>query len=334
MDKKIHVHGGDIYRHKNVIDYSANINFRGMPDAVKEAAQKAVEYCEHYPDSHCDQLKEAIAEREGIQKENIICGNGAAELIFSLVLAKKPKKALIPAPSFYEYEQALLSVGCEIQRYVTKESDDFQPPQTDMVFLCNPNNPTGMILDREFLEMVLRRCEVCNTLLVLDECFNDFLDYPDDYTMKPYVNNSKHIFILKAFTKMYAMAGLRLGYGLTSNKELTNQMAAVRQPWSVSIPAQMAGVVAEKDKDYALESVAIIQKERIDMREELRKKGYQVLDSRANYLFFKGAADLYDYCLERGFLIRDCSNYEGLEPGWYRITVKSSQDNQRLLEIL
>ena len=343
MDKKIHTHGGDIYRHKNVIDYSANINYRGMPDKVKEAAQKALDYCEHYPDSTCDKLREAIAWRESVEKEHIICGNGAAELIFSLVLAIKPKKALLPAPSFYEYEQALLSVGCEIQKYVTEEESDFQPqhdfiehitPEIDVVFLCNPNNPTGMVLDRDFLEAVLRRCEECNTLFVLDECFNDFLENADTFTMKFFVKTSKNIFILKAFTKMYAMAGLRLGYGFCSSEHLLERMSMVRQPWSVSIPAQMAGTAAAKEVQFAEDSARMIQKERNVMRIGLLKKGYHVLDSKANYLFFKGPEDLYERCLEKGYLIRDCSNYEGLGKGWYRITIKSSEDNKQLLSVL
>lgn len=343
MERKIHTHGGDIYRHENAVDFSANINFRGMPTSVKEAAQKAVNYCGHYPDTSCEKLREAIETREGIQKQNIICGNGAAELIFSLVLAMKPEHALLPAPSFYEYEQALLSVDCDIHRYVMKEADGFQPmedyidyitPQMDMIFLCNPNNPTGMVLEKTFLEKVLKRCEECNTLLVLDECFNDFLENAEGYTMKEYIGKSEHIFILKAFTKMYAMAGLRLGYGFCSNKTLMEKMSVVRQPWSVSIPAQMAGTAAAKEVIFAEESAAIIHKERAFMREELLKKGYYVLDSKANYLFLKGPENLYDTCLEKGFLIRDCSNYEGLEKGWYRITIKSPENNRRLLVIL
>lgn len=343
MDRKIHTHGGDIYRHKHTIDFSTNINFRGMPDSVKEAAQKAVEYCVHYPDSTCWKLREAIAMREGISKEHIICGNGAAELIFSLALAMKPKKALLPAPAFYEYEQALLSVDCEIQRYMMKEADGFLPQQDfidsitsqiDVVFLCNPNNPTGMVLEKGFLEKVVGRCEACDTFLVLDECFNDFLEKSEDYTMKEYIGKSEHIFILRAFTKMYAMAGLRLGYGLCSNKDFMEKMSVVRQPWSVSIPAQMAGAVAAKEVQYALDSTAMIHKERAFMRAELQKKGYFVLDSKANYLFFKGPEDLFERCLQKGFLIRDCSNYEGLSKGWYRVSIKSPQDNRKLLSVL
>lgn len=343
MKKKIHTHGGDIYRHEHVVDFSANINFRGMPESVKRAAKEGVDYAAHYPDVACDKLREGIAKRDGVKKEHIICGNGAAELIFSLALALKPSEALLLVPSFYEYEQALLSVDCRIRRYYTKEEQDFQPQEdfleqiteeTEMVFLCNPNNPTGMVLEKDFLRKVLERCEACHALLVLDECFHDFLTDAGAYTMKAYVEHSQHIFILRAFTKMYAMAGLRLGYGFCSNETLMEQLHLVRQPWSVSIPAQMAGRAAVEEVEFVRESVEIITAERSFMRDTLRKKGYQVLDGKANYLFFKGSPFLYEECLEKGFLIRDCSNYEGLSKGWYRITIRTPEENRRLLEIL
>lgn len=339
----MHKHGGDVYNHKNIIDFSANINFLGMPESVKQAAKDAVEKCVNYPDTSCVKLRSAIAEREQIEMEQVICGNGAAELIFSLVLAVKPRRALLLAPTFYEYEQALHTVGCKIDRYYLQESSDFCMqedflerivPEMDMVVICNPNNPTGVLTEEDFLEQILRRCEKHNALLVLDECFNDFLEEPERYSMKRYVVESKHLFILKAFTKMYAMAGLRLGYGLCGEKELLAGMNQNRQPWSVSIPAQYAGVAAAKEIVFAEESRRQIQREREFLKQEMLKSGYPVIGSAANYLFFKGSKDLYEKCLKQGILIRDCSNYEGLRTGWYRIAVKSHPENLRLLEVL
>lgn len=339
----MHKHGGDIYSHKDVIDFSANINFRGMPEKVQKAAKAAVDSCGNYPDTECRALREAIAEREQVSAEQIICGNGAADLIFSLVLAKRPRKALLLAPTFYEYEQALQNVECEIEKYYLKESNGFQvqedflshlTPETDMVFFCNPNNPTGVLTEPEFLEQVLSRCECCDTLLVMDECFNDFLEDPKHYSMKKCLSRTKQLFILKAFTKMYAMAGLRLGYGMCSDQELLGKMNRNRQPWSVSLPAQMAGIAAAGEQEFAAKSAAEIKGEREFLKQELEKAGYPVIGSMANYIFFQGSQNLYECCLAKGFLIRDCSNYEGLAPGWYRIAVKGHREDQLLLEAL
>ena len=218
--KSYHTHGGDVYRHQNVTDFSANCNPFGTPESVKEAVARAMDQVCHYPDVECERLREAISRYEETPQEQIICGNGAADLIFALVLALKPKKALLPAPTFAEYEQALEAVDCEIKRYTLKEECGFLvgrefleciTEELDMVFLCNPNNPTGVLMEQDFLQDVLRRCEKCGCILMLDECFVDFVEHPNVHTMKPYLAESENLFILKAFTKRYAMAGVRLG---------------------------------------------------------------------------------------------------------------------------
>ena len=300
----MHKHGGDIYRNIDVIDYSANINPGGLPDKVIAAAIEGVKLSTHYPDVECQELRAAIAKEEGLNMDYIRCGNGAADVIFSLVLAVKPKKALLIAPSFYEYEQALRAVDCQISYYYLEEEKDFVPQddmleaindELDILFVCNPNNPTGVLLDTAFLERILDKCNECNILMVIDECFNDLIDEPDKYTMKARLESNKRLFILKAFTKIYAMPGLRLGYGLSSDNEIINKMILVSQPWSVSIPAQKAGLAALEEKEYVKETMAEI-----------------------------GA--------EKKIMIRDCSNYEGLTKGYYRIAVRGHEDNQKLLE--
>lgn len=336
-------HGGDIYSNKNVIDYSANINFLGMPESVRKAAKDAVDLSEHYPDVQCRDLKWAISERDQISPDLIFCGNGAADVIFSLVLAKKPKNALLPVPSFYEYQQALQSVRCKITTFGLDEKNGFRvtedilshiTPQTDMLFLCNPNNPTGEVVERELLEKVLRKCEQAGTLLVVDECFNDFLEEPEKYTMMPFVEKSENLFILKAFTKMYAMAGLRLGYGICSDGALIDRMERISQPWRVSIPAQAAGIAAVKETEFVEKSRREIGIQKKKMLDAMCDMGYQVYGSKANYIFFEGEHHLGEQMKERGFLIRDCSNYQGLHLGFYRIVVRGEEDNKAFLQAL
>lgn len=339
----MHHHGGDIYRHQHVTDFSANMNFRGMPESVQTAAQEAVLSCGNYPDPSCSALREAIARREGAAPRQVICGNGAAELIFSLALAKKPRRALILAPTFYEYEQALRVAGCETERHYLKESEQFVLkedilericPGMDVVFLCNPNNPTGELISPRLLSQILAQCICCRTLLVVDECFLDFVEDSERFSMKQYLGDCRSLFVLKAFTKLYAMAGLRLGYGLCSDETLLHDMQNVRQPWSVSIPAQQAGIAAAAEVEFAEESRRLIGAEREFLRRELMRLGYPVVGSKANYLFFKGPVWLFEACLQAGFLIRDCGNYEGLVPGWYRIAVRSREENLALLQVL
>ena len=158
---EIHKHGGDIYRHKNVLDFSSNCNPYGTPEGVKKAGAAAMELVCHYPDVECEGLRRALAEAEGVPIKSIICGNGAADLIFGLALALKPGKALLPAPTFAEYEQALRAWGCETEYYVLSEEEGFCPGEgfldhigkdTDMVFFCNHNNPTGVAVEHEYLK--------------------------------------------------------------------------------------------------------------------------------------------------------------------------------------
>ena len=225
---KEYIHGGDIYRHPDVLDYSANINPLGTPPGVIRAAKDSMERVCHYPDACQEKLKQALAEYEQVPVEWLICGNGAAELIFALVQAVKPKRALVLAPTFAEYAQALEAVGCEVNREILKKEDGFtlqdrildrlQKEDLQMVFLCNPNNPTGILMDPKLLRKIVTLCEKRQIYLVVDECFLDFVPEPEAHTLKGELKGKKYLFLLKAFTKRYAMAGLRLGYGITSGE--------------------------------------------------------------------------------------------------------------------
>ncbi len=343
MQKEIH--GGDIYGTPCRIDFSANINPLGMPERVVQAACEGVRLSAGYPDLHCRQLRTAIAEREQVPEQWIICGNGAAELVYALTAALKPRRALLTAPGFAEYEQALRAFGddCQLSFYYCREENGFAlkedylnclTPDLDLVFLCSPNNPTGLTIPADLAEQIAHRCEENHIFLVMDECFNGFLEQGDALSMKRFSGKMPGLFILKAFTKLYAMAGLRLGYGLCSDQGLLGRMHCMLQPWNVSIPAQMAGCAALKETEFVKETRAYIRRERTILLDELRKRQYFCLDSEANYIFFRGPRDLYDRCREEGILIRDCSNYRGLAPGYFRIAVRTRKENEELLRVL
>ena len=273
--------------------------------------------------------------------EEILCGNGAAELFFAVVQAVWPQKALVIAPSFSEYEEALRSVGAEVEYYYLCEEDNFQiredyvdklSEEIDMIFLCNPNNPTGQTIDRDMLIKILDRCKKQNIVVILDECFLEFLDEPNRYEMSDLRGEYPNLLIIKAFTKIFSMPGLRLGYAISSNQDILEEMSWKLQQWNVSVPAQMAGVAAlEKPKEYIRQTREYVSGQREYMRNIMKMMGYVVFASKANYLFFKGRPGLEKEALEAGFLIRDCQNYEGLSEGFYRIAVRTKEENERLI---
>ena len=336
-----HVHGGNIYTYKNCLDFSANCNPLGTPESVKQAVRDSLDHLKDYPQVGYAPLKEAIAAYEDVKPEHIICGNGAAELVFSLCHALKPKKALIPVPTFAEYEQALESVGAEVEHVLLKEEDEFRVQDSfidwlhkdlDMVFLCNPNNPTGMLTDREFLFRLLRVCRELGIFLVVDECFQDFIREPGQYSLKAQLPRYHNLFLLKAFTKRYAMAGVRLGYGITENQELLEKMTQVTQPWNISVMAQAAGIAALKENEYVENGRQMVFEEAKYLREKLQEFGMEVFPSEANYIFFKGPENLFEKCVKHGVLIRDCSNYFGLKKGYYRVAVRTHEENEKLIQ--
>ncbi len=338
-----HTHGGDVYRYRNCIDFSANCNPLGTPESVREAIRQCLDHLHEYPQVGSLDLLDPIADYEGVPKNQVICGNGAAEVIFSLCRALSPKKAMVLAPTFAEYEQALRSVNCDVQYFYLNQNRDFAVDESlldavteelDIFFLCNPNNPTGMLTDREFLIRLLKKCRETGVFFVIDECFLDFVRKGDAYTMKAFLPEYDNLFLLKAFTKRYGMAGVRLGYGLSGNRSLLDTMEEMTQPWNVSTLAQAAGKAALLESDFLRKGREIALTEREYLRKELTDIGYHVYPSKANYLFFEARETLFEECRERGFLIRDCSNYPGLSKGFYRIAVRLHEDNEALIQTL
>lgn len=346
----MHKHGGDIYQlTKKVLDFSINVNPLGMPERVRRAAKKGVVESHRYPDVTYNKLVVAIAEQEDCFAHQVVCGNGAADLIFNLVRSINPKRALILAPGFYEYEQALNSVGCQVDVFLLEKETSFSlygqslqeqflkqiKEDTDLIFLCNPNNPTGMLTDKAFLNLVLKKCQEQGTLLVVDECFMDFVDEHKNQSMVQETKNQENLIVLKAFTKIYAIPGLRLGYMITGNEKILTHMGEISQPWSVSIPAEKAGIAALKEEKYRRRTVKLIQKEKQFLGEQLARLPITVYQGEANFLlFFSENKSLQEACLKRNILIRDCSNFQGLSPGYYRICVRKRRENKKLITAL
>ena len=325
-----------------LLDFSANVSPLGMPAGVAAALAGCAPDCDRYPDPLCRALSAAIGRAEGVPGEWVLCGNGAADLIWRAALALRPARALVTAPAFAEYEAALAATGCAVERYFLSEEKDFRleegfleaiRPGVGMVFLCEPNNPTGLTTPRPLLLRVLARCRQAGALLVLDECFGDFLADPAAHTLKGELAEG-NLLILKAFTKLYGMAGVRLGYALCADGALLAKLRAAGQPWAVSTPAQAAGLAALKETEYVAAVRALVASERPRLAAGLAALGCRVLPGEANYLLFRCERPLCQPLRRRGILLRSCDNYHGLGPAWYRTAVRTGAENSRLLAAL
>lgn len=335
-------HGGDIYDKNTVIDLSANTNPFKTPEGILKAISGSLQTLDRYPDPYCRELVSAIAEHEGLPKRFILCSNGAAEMIYSFCYAVKPKKAVETAPTFSEYSLALANVGAEISRYLLKKENQFdikedffefldkEKPQA--VFLCNPNNPTGRVIPKELLIRLLNICREREIRLFLDESFVDLCD--NAVSMKCFLDSFPQLFILKAFTKSYGMAGIRLGYGLCSDEGLLCEMSKTVQPWNVSTVAQVAGKAALQQQVFLQRTKRLISQERPRLKSMLEKLGCWVCDGNANYLLFSGEQNLDKKLLQRRILIRNCENCYGLGEGWFRTAVKLPRDSNALISAM
>lgn len=340
------VHGGDtaafeITYGTKPLDFSSNVSPLGVPEGVVRAIAEAAKGADAYPDPHCRALTEAIAEKENVHPEWVLCGNGASDLIRRIVQAVKPGRALVTAPCFSEYEAALSGVNCHIVRYLLAE--DFRleegilpliTEETGLLFLTQPCNPAGVSVPKALCERILARCEETGTLLVMDECFIDFTDAPDELSMLSYVKDSRMLVVLKAFTKIYAMAGVRLGYMLSSDRDFAEAVYEAGASWSVSHLAQAAGIAALRETDHVARVRALVRQDRPRMISALREAGMYVVEGEANFLLFHSPVPLSEALAGRGILIRNCGDYHGLDDLWYRCAIRKPEENDRLVSAI
>ncbi len=330
-------HGGDIYTNTVRLDFSANLNPAGTPAAVRDAIIKAASSCAAYPDPYCAKLREGIALLEGVPCETVLCGNGAAELVYAFAYALlKEKKALIVSPTFCEYETALTAAEKAVDHYVLAEKDGFRVTRALLnvdfsqycaVFLCAPNNPTGITVDAS----VIRALAHTGVRLFLDLSFLDLTVDPHKYDIPALIKAFPNMVILRAFTKSYAMAGVRLGYALCGDEVFLSAMSRKTQCWNISSLAQAAGLAALSCSSWLRESVQVIAAERERLTKELQALGVRVYPGEANFLLLYSETDLCSEMLKCGILLRDCSEYTGLRKGFVRIAVRTKEENDVLL---
>lgn len=350
-------HGGNVHAWaragggsvNNVLDFSANINPLGLAGSVQQAIDQSIKLIVHYPDAEAILLKDAISSYYNVDIEAITAGNGAVELLYLLTHTLRPKRVLIPAPSFSEYQRAARAADAEVEYAYLSPTNHFaididaicsRLPHVDMVFIGNPNNPTGTLLPRSALERLVSAAGQAGVFVVIDESFIDFISDGQAYTCRPLLTQYDNLVILHSMTKFYAIPGLRLGFAL-SNPRLAARLHAAKDPWNVNLIAQAAGVAALSDQDYQERSRQVIACEKKVLYGGLQAiTGLKPFLPSVNYILIdiaatgQTAARLRQTLAEQGILIRDCSNYPGLSPYYIRVAVKLHEQNKMLLKHL
>ena len=312
-----------VFREKNIkeiLDYSSNINPYGIPESLKKRITENLEILERYPDPDYIELRQKLAHLNKVDVSNIILGNGATEIIFLFMEVINPQKVLIVSPTFREYERAVKATEragdssilgnsnkkkydkksfekqkIEIEHFEVKENDDFKlnihnlknelEKKYDLLIICNPNNPTGKFLKLDETEEILKECNKYNTKLFIDEAFIDFLKDGIKESIINTKEDKQNLFVTRAFTKFFAIPGLRLGYGIYFDKNLEKRISEKKEPWSVNNIAEMAGLTVLDDTEYIEKTLKWIKEEKIYMYEKLNKiSGIKVYETEVNFI--------------------------------------------------
>ena len=345
-------HGGEYTDYNQIkLDFSVNTNPLGMPGNLSYALTTNVDALEKYPDRRSEELCHAISKKRGVPIDNIFIGNGASEVISLLAKVLVPKNALIIEPTFSGYERALLSSGANVSHYQLSEESGYaltgefisslEKSKCEVLFACSPNNPTGRIIEPALVKEIADLCEKKKIFFILDECFMGFVENSDHYSCQSLLADHPHLILLDAFTKLYSIPGIRLGYCISSNNELIKALYDAQPEWSVSTYAQLAGKEALLEDKYVDKTIKLVSTERAFLIKELRLLGFETYESQANFILFnvpshigKGR-DLQEFLAkDHHILIRSCDNFIGLSKDYYRIAIKLHDKNQALIEAL
>ncbi|PAV27990.1 threonine-phosphate decarboxylase [Virgibacillus profundi] len=333
-----------ISKPKNLIDFSANINPFGPPGILKEKWSELYPEIYDYPDPHTLILKERIAERENVDRSSILIGNGGSEIISLIGRMLAGKNVLLIEPAFSEYEKACNKNGCQIFYHHLKEPEweldekeiALKLKGMDAVFLCNPNNPTGIRYPHSTIVKLLKECKQNNSYLIIDEAFYDFLE--DYIPIAPLLKDYSNLIILRSMTKMYAIPGLRLGYVL-AGKHIIEKLSDDQPHWSVNILAMSAGELCLQDDRFIDNTINFIHTERERLFSFFHREAFVVSESSINFYLLRDPLEkeqmpFFEFLLRRGIVPRHTYNFPGLEGKWLRFAIKGTKENNRLMEVL
>jgi threonine-phosphate decarboxylase len=346
-------HGGDIYSvmkqrgvaQSELIDFSASINPLGTPRHVILEIKKGLRNLIHYPDMNATKLREKLGSVYNIDQNSIICGNGCTELIHLVPRTMGFQKVLIVQPTFSDYERAcrIARSECIVTYYMLDRENNFDVgPQhlidtaikngVEAVFICNPNNPTGRLLPHDDLLETAHSLRQQKIFLIVDE---SFIDFSSGQSLADAVEKNPYIIVLKSLTKFYALAGLRLGYGVFP-MHIAKMLKECKEPWTVNTLAQAAGIAALQESNFKDRSMKLINGQKKTLEKGFKNLGLKYIPSHANYylLFTPDAPQIMEQLENKGILVRSCANFKGLDHRYLRVAVKSARDNKILLKYL
>lgn len=359
MTTKMVFHGSDIekicnYYHLNkedIIKFGANVNPLGLSESVKKEIAENVDLFSSYPDRDYVSLRNVIAQYCQIPAEFILPGNGSSELISLLIQERAPKHTLILGPTYSEYSRELSFSGSTQEYYHLQEEQNFVLDVDDLcrtlennydfLIICNPNNPTSSAILSADLRKLLSFCVQKDIFVMIDETYVEFAPDINAVTAVPLTREFTNLMVLRGVSKFYAAPGMRLGYGITGNKDFLAKMKEKQTPWSLNSLAAFAGEKLLLDHDYFRETRHLILSERDRMEKELKTLStFKVYPAYANFILLKiqkeelTSADVFEACIKKGLMIRDCASFQCLDGEFVRFCIMKSEDNTRLLNVL
>ncbi len=341
-------HGGDRYRNRIRTDFSVNLNPLDIPEVLQDALQRGITNVKYYPDILQDEERKAAALFYGGRfkctpdPEWMIPGNGASELIQTVIRELRPRRVLLPVPCFTGYLRAVTEAADAVDFYETKKECGYQPDaafgmelkaDTELLILTNPGNPSGRLLDRELLLQLLRITRERKIPVLLDECFLEFTGQ-EERSMIPYLAEYPNLMVLRAFTKIFALPGLRLGVLMTADPLLGRRIRLALPEWNLSSFATEVLVTAAKEREalytFLDRTAEYVRKERSRMTGQLLELGFPVQASDANFFLTDGPGELSEELKARGILIRTCEDMEPLDRTMVRLAVRPEEEQQTL----
>lgn len=354
-----HFHGSDLEKIEEIykinkdeiISFSANVNPLGISPLVKKELASHIDCISSYPDREYTSLKKSIAAYCHADPSHILVGNGTTELISLFIESIHPKRALILGPTYSEYERSISLVGGKCSYYPLKEEHGFAFPiddfiqkltdKIDLIVLCNPNNPTGTCIDRPGMRRILDACKEHHIYVLVDETYVEFVEDVEKVSAIPLTLDYNNIIILRGTSKFFAAPGLRLGYAVMGNRDLNTSIEKHKNPWMINSLAQIAGELMFSDADYIQKTRTLIATERTRLYEAFMKSdAYTPFKPGANFMLLKindpalNSAGLFDRCIRKKMMIRDCSTFPFLSDRFIRFCFMLSEENDRLLDCL
>ena len=357
LTHKDHFHGSDLekiekvfgIKKEDIVSYSANVNPLGISHKLREVLSQHLDAITRYPDREYTKLRQCIADYTGAQMENIIMGNGSTELISLFIQTNHPKKAMILGPTYSEYERDINLGGGTCIYFPLKEENNFQmdvnalchqlDDNLDLLVLCNPNNPTSSAITRKEMRRILDACMEHGIFVMVDETYVEFAPDEKNVTSVSLTNYYSNLIILRGTSKFFASPGLRLGYAITGNRDVAKEINTRKDPWTINSLAEIAGQIMFQDQDYIRETKELITSERARLYQELSSwDTVRVYDPQANFILMKilkegvDAEILFEHCIRKGMMIRNCSTFPFLDSQFIRFCIMSPEDNDRLMD--